>query len=401
MLFRSITGTGGLTKIGPERLILAGVNSYSGATNIQGGILQLNWDALPNTSGINIGTLGALAINVDSGSHSFDRPIIGTGGFEKLGAGTLVINTTSGWSTGRIDIIEGAVQFNPGNLSSITGGIVNVRAGTTFQLNTPNDLAWTGSISGAGNTAKTGAGTLTIGGTFTSTGTMSVQAGKVVVSALPTDGTDFGVINVASGTTFVDKVSSTTGSQLAVGTIIPVASTAGFYVGQDVTGTGIAGGSKIVAIGANSLTLDRATNALANGAVLGSETYGAWDIRAGIAAAGGTTVVVPTAGLRAGMRVFDNTVVGFAGLLGTIASIDGTLSLTLSAATASALNGNIAFQKGDILGAGSFEKSGGGRLQLNVPLSLTGQVNLTGGTLRVNTEAAFASASAEIGRAHV
>ena len=42
-----------------------------------------------------------------------------------------------------------------------------------------------------------------------------------------------------SGTTFVDKVSSTTGSQLAVGTIIPVASTAGFYVGQDVAGTGI------------------------------------------------------------------------------------------------------------------------------------------------------------------
>lgn len=69
------------------------------------------------------------------------------------------------------------------------------------------------------------------------------------------------------------------------------------------------------------------------------------------------------------MRVFDNTVQGFAGLLGTIASIDGATTLTLSAPTAVALNGNIAFQQGDIKGAGNFEKTGGGLLELNVPLS--------------------------------
>ena len=59
-----------------------------------------------------------------------------------------------------------------------------------------------------------------------------------------------------------------------------------------------------------------------------------------------------------------------------------------------ARSGDYAFYQGDIKGAGNFEKTGGGLLQLNVPLALTGSVNLTGGTLKLNTAATFATATA-------
>jgi fibronectin-binding autotransporter adhesin len=399
-----IAGNGGLTKVGNQTLVLLTPSTYTGATNVNGGTLQIDHNTLTNTSGINVGVAGNLSVNVSSGSATFTRPLSGAGALTKVGAGTLVINTATGWVSGAINVRAGSLEFNPGTLSAITGGVLNVDRGGSFLINTPTDLSWTGSLSGSGIVTKIGAGTLTvIGGVNMADpvlggGLLDIQAGKVHGSNLPGvfgPPETFGVVQLAAGTTFRDTVASATASQLALSALINVSSTVGFAVGQTVSGTGIQPGTKIVSLTDNSITLDTVTTALTTGTVKVEESFGDWNFQAGTqAAAGATFGVTSTAGLQVGMRAFDDSITGYAGLLGTIVAIDDLAStVTLSAPTTTALNGPLAFQLGDVRGAGKFEKAGNGTLTLNVPLSLTGAVEVLGGTLVVNTESAFHNAS--------
>jgi autotransporter-associated beta strand protein len=185
-------GTGGsLTKIGTGTLTLTGTNTYSGGTNLNGGILALNSDVNLGTGPLNFngGTLQALAagggitssksITLDAGGGTFladantsstlNGVISGTGNLIKLGTGTLTLTNTNTY-TGSTTVNSGSLivdrstksaetLVNPGAFlgghGTIGGNLVN--SGIVGQINSP------GTLTVGGNYTQNANGTLRIG----------------------------------------------------------------------------------------------------------------------------------------------------------------------------------------------------------------------------------------------
>ncbi len=146
----AISGTGTLTQSGAGTTIPTGANSYSGATTISAGTLQVG-------NGGTTGTLGGGSI-VNNAALAYDRSdaatvssvISGTGTLAKRGAGTLTLsalNTFTGGTT-----VEAGTLALPGggaNVGNIRGS-VTVASGATLQLQGNNALGW-----GAGTKVNT------------------------------------------------------------------------------------------------------------------------------------------------------------------------------------------------------------------------------------------------------
>ena len=138
----------GLTKLGAGTLVLEQTNTYTGATTVTGGTLQLGSGtaagSLSTSSVVTVGTGATFAVNqtdtVTQGTDFSGVQISGAGGFTQAGSGTTVLNqanTFSGTTTisaGKIVITNPAAPQN--SAYDTTGS-----NGTTVGLDVTNGVS--------------------------------------------------------------------------------------------------------------------------------------------------------------------------------------------------------------------------------------------------------------------
>ena len=203
------SGTLALTKAGAGTLTLLGDNTYTGATTLTGGTLQIgNGGTAGSIASASVSNGGTLAFS-RSDAVAYGGVISGAGGLVQLGPGTLTLtgtNTYTGDTTlaagtlslgsagalgtgGRINFTGGALQFTSTNTTD-----PSARFGTAdnqlYRLDTNGQAVTLASdlTSAGGSLTKLGLGTLILAGGNSYTGGTVVEAGTLQFTNTPVIG---------------------------------------------------------------------------------------------------------------------------------------------------------------------------------------------------------------------
>ena len=275
----NIDGTGALTKTGSGVMFLSGSNGYTGATNVNGGLLAI------------VGaTTGTLAFNVDNAQLA----VSGGGSINPNAAVTLVNGAQASFLTSAPSI--GALTGDAStNVTLVAGTVLSVgadNASTTFAGDLGNDgngaltkvgsgtLALTGTNRYSGNTTVNG-GTLEVDGSIAASSNVTVNSGGTLTGTGIVDPATTTIM--AGGTLAPGNASNPTGTLTITGNL---AFQSGAIYLVHLTPSGAA---STVVSGTAALTGATVNAAFANGSFVG-KTYTILTVNGGINGTFGTLV---------------------------------------------------------------------------------------------------------------
>lgn len=228
-----ISGAGRVSKTGADTLTINHANTYTGGTDITDGTVRIANGSALGTGKVTFSNDATLelagssitvnnAMGVDGGvtaelmvggvrTGTISGVIDGAGAVAKTGTGTLILTADNTWAGGTT-IAAGKLQFgNGGTTGSLTGDILN-NAALEFNYGSGADLTYSGTVTGTGSLAKTGAGILTLTGSHSYGGATSVAGGTLILTGT-NSGT--GAASIASGATLQIGKGGATGSTAA------------------------------------------------------------------------------------------------------------------------------------------------------------------------------------------
>ena len=344
---QALSGTGGFTKLGAGALTLNGTaaNTYSGATNVNGGTLALDFTNLATPSNL-----------------------IGSSSVLNFGGGALSIKASETGSTSQT--ING-VTFNSGGGSVLVNP--NNGAGTTVALGTITGTAAGGSLLiGTASGAGTGTVTLTTGGAKNAT--TGIYGGRVVF----TDGSNYDWAGSSSGsapytlgaysgyTALSVTGSDTNNSRITANlTLTGSVNTNTLKIEAPAAGQSLAlGGTTLSLTGGGLLATGTNAFTISGGTLTGGNGAGAYDLVIQQFNSGGLNISASVA--NSGTNVTALTKAG-----------SGTLALTGSLAA----TGNVAVNAGRLtLATGSYPIATGAARTISIATGASLELSATAGT---------------------